>query len=50
MRSLAEALEGQRWAVIEHFRRLVEADEQQGKQQIEEIEKQAVMKALTISN
>ena len=39
MRALAEALEGQRWAMIEHFRRLVEADEQQGQQQIAEIEK-----------
>lgn len=39
MRALGEALEGQRWAMIEHFRRLIEAEEQHGRQQIDEIEK-----------
>jgi chromosome segregation ATPase len=36
---LAEALEGQRWAVIEHFRRLIDAEEQHGREEIDEIEK-----------
>ena len=39
MRALGEALEAQRGAVIDHFRRLVEAEEAHGRQQIEEIEK-----------
>ena len=39
MRALGEELEAQRWAVIDHFRRLVEAEEAHGRQQIEEIEK-----------
>ncbi len=38
MRLLGEALEFQRDAVIDHFRRVIEVEEQQGKRQIDEIE------------
>ena len=38
MRLMGEALEFQRDAVIDHFRRVLEVEEQQGKRQIEEIE------------
>ena len=37
---LGEAVEAQRGAMIDYFRRLVEAEEQHGRQQIEEIGKQ----------
>ena len=38
MRLLGEALEFQRDAVIDHFRRVLDVEEQQGKRQIDEIE------------
>ncbi len=38
MRLLGEALEFQRDAVVDHFRRVIEVEEQQGKRQIDEIE------------
>lgn len=39
MRSLAEALEGQRWATIEHYRQLLQAEDEHGRKEIEEIER-----------
>jgi len=39
IRGAGEALEGQRWATIEHFRRLVEAEEEQARLEIESVER-----------
>jgi chromosome segregation ATPase len=39
IRAVAELIESQRWAVIEHFRRLVEAEEEQSRAEIEAIER-----------